>query len=153
MADSSIPVNRPLPQQMTLALGSGAGWRLHDYAVHFERRSSLDPHHGDLAETFLEAWRTQAVCHLAHDVIAHPALASAVPLHAYFQRNVEEDGLGLIAEALGHLDPLPAFVGREIGCVEVVPGHFRDQAGSQQRAERGKYKPLVALFGNVVKQD
>src|SRR5580692_1959744 len=97
-------------QSLIQTIWSRAGGRLHYDPVHFERRRALDAHHGDLAETLLEARGTEAFCHLAHDVIAHGALPAAVPLHAHFQRNIEEDSLRLITKALGHLDPLPALV-------------------------------------------
>src|SRR5580704_7614781 len=120
-----------LSQALKQTIWSRAGWWLHYDPVHFERRRALDAHHGDLAETLFEAGWTEAFCHLAHDVIADGPLPAAVPLHAHFQRNIEEDCLRLITKALGHLDPLPALVGREIGRVHVIPWHFRDQAGAE----------------------
>ncbi len=97
-----------------LALRGHVAGRFHFDPVQLERRRALDPHHRDLAESFLEAGRTQALGHLPHDLVAHHAFPAAIALHADFQRNVEEDGLHFIAKALGHLDPLAAFVGRRL---------------------------------------
>ena len=69
------------------------------------------------------------------------------------ERHVKEDGLDLVAEAGGHLDPLAALVRREVGGIHVVPGHLGDQASAQQRTQGGKDQALVALFFDVVEED
>ena len=89
----------------------------------------------------------------AHHLFAHRAIARAVALEANVERHIEEDRLHLVAEALGHLDPLAALVDGEVGCVHVVPRHLGDEARAQQRAQRGKDQALVALLLDVVEED
>src|SRR6185437_9862876 len=69
------------------------------------------------------------------------------------ERHVEEDSMHFISEAAGHLDPLASLMWRQIGCVDIVPRHFRYQSRTQQRAQCRKYKPLIALFRDVVEQN
>src|ERR1035441_6918500 len=63
---------------------------------------ALDADHGDFGEAFFKDRGLEAFGHLAHHVLADRAVALAVALQADLQRHVEEDGLHLVAEALGH---------------------------------------------------
>ena len=81
----------------------------------------------NLLKAFFEGRWPQALCHLLHDLIGDGTLSFAVPLHAYDERHIEEDGLHLVAEAFGHFDPLPALVRREIRRIYIVPRHLRNQ--------------------------
>src|SRR5205814_1388544 len=116
-------------------------------------RLSLDAHNRDLLEALFERGRLQSLSHLLHDFIGDSAVALAVPLHAYGQRHVKEDGLHLVAEALRHANPLTALVWREVRGIDVVPGHLGDQPRSQKAAQRGENQSLVALLRNVVKKN
>jgi hypothetical protein len=37
--------------------------------------------------------------------------------------------------------------------IHIIHRHPRDQPGPQQRAQRGKYQPLIALFFHIIKQN
>ena len=91
----------------------------------------LDANHDYLGKTFFESWRLEFRRHLAHYVFWDLTLALGVALDAEFYRNVKEYGLDFEAESAGHLDPLAAFVRREVGGVDVVPRHLRDEACAQ----------------------
>ena len=68
------------------------------------------------------------------------------------QRNIEENRLHLVAEALRHLDPLLALVRAQVGGVHVVPRHLGDQPRAQQAAQSREDETLVALVGDVVEE-
>ena len=59
----------------------------------------------------------------------------------------------LILEALGHLDPLAALMRREVGRIDIVPGHPGDQPCPQRRTKGGEDEALVALLGDVVEEE
>ncbi len=88
-----------------------------------------------------------------HDFVGDLAVALGVAFEADGERDVEEDGVDLVAEALGHLDPLLALVGAEVGGVDVVPGHLGDEARAEEAAEGGEDEALVALLGDVVEEE
>src|ERR1019366_9018743 len=116
-------------------------------------RRAFHTHHSDFSESFFKHGRLELFSHLAHDIVAHRAIALTIAVQAYFERHIKEDRLHLVSKALSHLDPLASLVDGKICGVYIIPRHACDQASPQQRTQRGKDEPLVALLLHVVKED
>ena len=56
----------------------------------------------------------------SHHVLGDVPLPPSIPVQANFNRDIEEYGLRLVPEIFRELDPAVAFVGREIGSVNVA---------------------------------
>jgi hypothetical protein len=129
------------------------GWGTGKVLAGLRLPSALYPHYGDLLEALFKHRGLQFLGHLAHYVLAHRAIALAVALQANLKWYIKKYRLRFVAEAFGHLDPLAAFVNGQIGGVHIVPGHPRNQACSQERAQCGKDQALIALLLNVVEKN
>src|ERR1700694_5086647 len=95
-------------------------------------RSSLHPHHCNLGETLFESGSLELGCHALHQIFLYRAFAATVAVQAYFKWHIKKYRMNLIAKALSHLDPLPALVRPQVGCVHIIPGHAGDQASPEQ---------------------
>jgi len=112
----------------------------------------LNADNRNLGDALFERRRLEFRSHAAHYIFGNDAVTALVAFEANLQRHIEEDGMHFVLVILSQLDPVLAFLRREVRGIHIIHGTLGDEARLEHRAQIGKYEILKTLLAHIVKQ-